>query len=108
MAIDWKAHARRTVEALGADWTLKPASGAPAYTVRGIFVSAPVTVLDDAGHAGVGVAHPTLTAMAEDLPCAAVDDVLEHSEHGVYAIADKPRPEQPAGKITLILKKEAP
>lgn len=100
MPIDWKAHARRTIEALGEDCPV-PARMVPPFTVRGIFAASNLTVLEG-DRAGVAVMHPTFRAMAEDVADMAVGDAIVCG--GVaYTIAEKPEPEQPSDQITMRL-----
>lgn len=101
MPVDWKAHARRTIEALGADCPVTPAGSDPPFTVRGIFAAGNMTVLEEE-RAGVAVMHPTFKAMAEDVADLAVGDAIVCG--GVaYTIAEKPQPEQPSDQVTMRL-----
>lgn len=100
MTLDREALTRRTIVLLGEDCTLRPASGAPAYTVRGIFDSHAATAAAVEGRPGVHAAAITFRAMDADLGAACEGDSLERGAER-YAIAARPEPE--LGQVTLIL-----
>ena len=104
MSVDWETHNRRIIHRFGTAHEIKPASGAPALSVTGVFMSAGMTVLE-ADTPGVSVTQPSFRAMADKLAGVAVGDKLTHA--GVaYRIATKPDPEQPSGHITMRLERQ--
>lgn len=102
MVIDWVAHARRTIESLGAQWSVSPGSG----SITGI-LAAPYGEVGEGATPGVASSQPEFTTMFADLAAqgAEVGATLTRGALS-YKIAFVPdAPEQPSGRAVLKLEK---